>query len=532
MTDPPLIPGLRDLHRIGVGGFAEVYRATEEPFDRTVAVKVLSARRGEDDAVRAFERECRALGQVDGHGSIVTVHSAGTTEDGRPYLVMGHESGGSLQDRVDRGERPDPVSLALLGAALADALATAHRAGVLHRDVKPANVLLSATGVPKLSDFGIARLVGETATADGRVTASLLHAPPAQLDGRPATPAADAYSLGSTLATLAMGRPPHQHSPDDSMVALLARIALEPPPDLRPFGLPEDLSAVIGGLMQKDPAARPQDLGHVAQHLRHVADRHRAPHGPSNGSAVVQPTTSPRRSWAIWGATGPLLAVATAAVVAVLAMRDDGAADTVLPLADTPPLQLADGVDTGDAEVLAAGLFGAADLPPGRDWVEGRNIRFANTDTLDHPAVTFDVCDTPLDIDRIGPAVQRGYFAEDPDDDLAVVLGATMMGLTGDGEVLLDEIEAAYRSCTVYENLVAGGVRETTEIMDVQRIPVGPYTGLRTTIRFTGDGQELIETRIVADDVMILVQSDRQRVSPKDHEYLVAVILHQLSQLS
>ncbi len=256
-----------------------MYRAREETFDRTVAVKVLNSRMADAEALSRFERECRALGQVDGHPNIVTVHSAGTTVSGQPYLIMAYEPNGSLQDRLDRGLRPEPQQLAKIGGELADALATAHAADVLHRDVKPSNVLLSSREVPKLADFGIARLVGDTSrTKSGSITASIAHAPPEQIEGRAAGPASDAYSLGSTLAALALGHPPFMTSGNDSLASVLGRMVTQDPPDLQDVGQSEEMATLVAELMQKEPGARPADLSAVAARLRHMAERTDAPY--------------------------------------------------------------------------------------------------------------------------------------------------------------------------------------------------------------------------------------------------------------
>ena len=270
-----------------------MYRAREETFDRQVAVKVLNSAIADPEALARFQRECRALGQVDGHPNIVTVHSAGTTVNGHPYLIMAYEPNGSLQDRLDRGLRPEPQQLAKIGAELADALATAHATGVLHRDVKPANVLLSSREVPKLADFGIARLVGDSSrTKTGSITASIAHAPPEQVEGLPASPASDAYSLGSTMAALALGHPPFMTSDNDSLASVLGRLVTQDPPDLRTAGQSPELATLVSSLMRKDAADRPSDLAEVATSLRRMAESTTAAHATDTevNFAPVPPT--------------------------------------------------------------------------------------------------------------------------------------------------------------------------------------------------------------------------------------------------
>ncbi|MET0148180.1 MAG: protein kinase [Acidimicrobiales bacterium] len=260
------LASLQDVVEIGRGGFAVVYRAFQPRFGRTVAVKLLDPQ-GDPRAVERFERECEAMGMLSSHPNIVTIFDAGVTEDGKPYLVMEYMPDGTLDDRLEQeGPRPweDVVDV---GVKLAGALETAHEAGVLHRDVKPANVLCSPFGEPCLSDFGLARFGGQAKTT-GVVTATLLHAPPEILGGQPATPRSDVYSLASSLFTLLEGEAPFWRSTDESMLPLLARIADEPVPDLRGRGVPASVSAAIESAMAKEPEDRPLSAAAFGEALR------------------------------------------------------------------------------------------------------------------------------------------------------------------------------------------------------------------------------------------------------------------------
>lgn len=260
------LASLQDVVEIGRGGFAVVYRAFQPRFGRTVAVKLLDPQ-GDPRAVERFERECEAMGMLSSHPNIVTIFDAGVTEDGKPYLVMEYMPDGTLDDRLEQeGPRPweDVVDV---GVKLAGALETAHEAGVLHRDVKPANVLCSPFGEPCLSDFGLARFGGQAKTT-GVVTATLLHAPPEILGGQPATPRSDVYSLASSLFTLLEGEAPFWRSTDESMLPLLARIADEPVPDLRGRGVPGSVSVAIESAMAKEPEDRPLSAAAFGEALR------------------------------------------------------------------------------------------------------------------------------------------------------------------------------------------------------------------------------------------------------------------------
>ena len=225
------IPGLADPVQVGRGGSGAVYRARQPGLNRVVAVKVLSTVLDQAGRDR-FDREAYAMGTVAGHPNIVQVFTTGTTDTGRPYLVMPFVEGGSLADRV-----PVPWQYAVHYAVrLCGALETAHRAGVLHRDVKPSNVLISQFGEPLLADFGIARVSGGFETSEGLISASIPYAAPEILEGRPATPAADVYSLAATAFCAIAGSPPFAAGRDEAMVSLYLRITRDPVPDLRGLG--------------------------------------------------------------------------------------------------------------------------------------------------------------------------------------------------------------------------------------------------------------------------------------------------------
>jgi serine/threonine protein kinase/uncharacterized protein YegL len=308
---PPRIPGYELGELIGEGGFSTVYAARDEAFRRTVAVKVLHVRLDEGTR-RYFDGERHALGAVSGHPNIVDVYSSGVDADSRAYFVMEYMPGGSVAGR----SRPwDEV--VLMGVKLAGALESAHRVGVLHRDVKPENVLLSGYGEPKLADFGIARIEGDdVGPGSGFVTASPLHAAPEVLDKLPTTVASEVYSLGSTLYAMLAGRAAFQHDADDHPLALLYRVATEPVPDLRPHGIPGPVCDVLERAMAKDPDARPRsaralgvelqvaqrDLGVVptAMHVvlggeTTVIDPQSGPVAPSAPGAGSTPKPAPER---------------------------------------------------------------------------------------------------------------------------------------------------------------------------------------------------------------------------------------------
>ena len=260
--------GLEDVAELASGGFATVYRASQPAMGREVAVKVLTAP-VTDSLVRSrFARECRALGLLSDHPAIVTVFDEGFTGSGRPYLVMELMTGGSFADRLETQgplEWPDVLTI---GVRIAGALHSAHHHGVLHRDVKPANVLVSSYGAPKLGDFGIARLQGAEHTRTGALTGSLAHAAPELLGGAAPSERSDVYALGSTLFTLLHGETAFLYATDESVIPALARITSSPIPDLRDEGVPDEVCAAVEQLMAKRPDARPQSAAEAGRLLQ------------------------------------------------------------------------------------------------------------------------------------------------------------------------------------------------------------------------------------------------------------------------
>src|SRR5579862_6518027 len=245
------IPGITDPVRVGQGGFGTVYRASQPAYRRTVAVKVMSGPMLDDDGQRAFERECQALGSLSSHPNIVSLYAAGISDFERPYMIMDYLPGGSLGDRIV-GHPLAWQEAVEIGIKVSGALATAHAAGVLHRDVKPENILLSAYGEPQLADFGVARLQGGTRTATGTITGSLAHAAPEVLSGVSATEASDVWSLASTVETLILGRPPFHRDGETSLHPLITRILTGAPTDLRPLGVPDVMCEAIEAALVKD----------------------------------------------------------------------------------------------------------------------------------------------------------------------------------------------------------------------------------------------------------------------------------------
>lgn len=250
----PEIDGFENVELVGRGGFGEVYRAWQSEFGRWVALKVLSSRPDDAARVRA-QREALAMGSLSGHPNVVTIYTAGTTDDAAPYFVMPWLGRGSLGDRIETTgplRWQDSIDLAV---KLAGALHTAHTGGIIHRDVKPDNVLFSDFGEPQLADFGIALVAGSHETTGTSVTATILYAAPEVLAGASPTYVSDVYSLAATTYAAAVGQPAFAGTWEATLAQTIARIAHQPVP--RPPQIASDaVWGVLERAMAKDPEKR------------------------------------------------------------------------------------------------------------------------------------------------------------------------------------------------------------------------------------------------------------------------------------
>ena len=290
------IEGIEGAVPIGHGGFGTVYRAVQPAYRRTVAVKVLSLPLRDEPSRSAFDKECQALGSLSSHPNIVTLHQAGVTPHSQPYLIMEYLPGGSLAARVASGPLAWSDAV-VIGVKLAGALATAHRAGVLHRDVKPDNVLFSEYGEPQLADFGVARLFGATRTATGAFSGSITHAAPETLSGMSASAASDVWSLASTIATAIAGSPPFGSPTKASLQALITSILTADPIDLRSLSTPEPVCAAVEAGLAKDSWERPSTMDAFGSSLQEAQRLVGVPVTPMTvrNAAVAPPTPLPSR---------------------------------------------------------------------------------------------------------------------------------------------------------------------------------------------------------------------------------------------
>jgi serine/threonine-protein kinase PknK len=265
--------GFDDVAEVGRGGFGVVYRCVEPQLDRAVAVKVLTTNLDSDNLDR-FLREQRAMGRLSGHPHIVTVLRAGTTASGRPFIVMPYHAKDSLEALLRRQGPLSWEETLRIGVRLAGALEAAHHAGTLHRDVKPANILMSDYGEPQLTDFGIARIAGGFETMTGVITGSPAFTAPEVLGGAIPTAASDVYSLGATLFCALTGHAAFERRSGEKVVAQFLRITSEPIPDLREHELPADMAAIIERAMARDPVERPPTAAAFGDELREIQRSH------------------------------------------------------------------------------------------------------------------------------------------------------------------------------------------------------------------------------------------------------------------
>jgi serine/threonine-protein kinase len=257
------------VEEVGEGGMATVYRARDKELRREVAVKVLFhhlARR--DDVVRRFQREARAAAGLD-HPNILKIFDVGGGEaEQPPYIVMELIRGHSLLGEIEQKGPMLAELAACVGALLADALGAAHAAGIIHRDVKPANVLIASGGRVLLADFGVARLETEDSlvTKTGALLGTPAYMSPEQATGDTATARSDVYSLGATLYQLSTGALPFAGSPAKVLAQLAQGGAV--PAVKRHANVGPDLSRLIERMMQVDANARPDSAAAIAKELR------------------------------------------------------------------------------------------------------------------------------------------------------------------------------------------------------------------------------------------------------------------------
>jgi eukaryotic-like serine/threonine-protein kinase len=315
---------------IGVGGMGEIYRARDRELGRDVAVKLLGERFAGDEALRRrFKREALAAARLSGTPHVVTIFDVGEWE-GRPLIVMEYLPGGTLAERA-RGGPVDREEVLSWLAQAAIALDAAHAEGIVHRDVKPANLLFDGRGELRVADFGIARVVDDTATgltAAGTVLGTAGYLSPEQAQGLGATAASDRYALAVVAYELLTGGRPFERGSTTAEAIAHAQEPV-PPASERGVGLPASVDPVFERALAKDPAERFETASALVDALRESLGTG----GPTERTRVLPlpPAGRRRAPIAVFAAAGLLLGLLGAAVgLALSGDRDDRTARTVV----------------------------------------------------------------------------------------------------------------------------------------------------------------------------------------------------------
>jgi serine/threonine-protein kinase len=281
--------------RVGAGGMSTVYKAQDTVLERPVAIKLMNREVAADsDQLERFKREARAVAQLS-HPHIVTVIDYGE-DDGRPYIVLEYVGGETLKQRIRRSGRLPVAEAVAYAIEIARALGCAHASHIVHRDVKPQNVLIDDEGTAKVTDFGIARTLDEEGlTAEGRVLGTTDYVSPEQALGHPVTGQSDIYSLGIVLWEMLVGETPY---PGDNQVAVAMRHVREPLPDVQERR--DEVSAALGSVIDrataKDLARRYATAEDLVGDLEDALAIETARAGGATGEATAVLRTLPLRS--------------------------------------------------------------------------------------------------------------------------------------------------------------------------------------------------------------------------------------------
>jgi Tol biopolymer transport system component/tRNA A-37 threonylcarbamoyl transferase component Bud32 len=338
---------------LGIGGMGAVYKARDTQLNRPVAIKFLSTNLVDESARRRFQQEAKMASALN-HPHILTVHEAGEIE-GRQYLVTEFVDGGTLED-WSRAERRSWRQIVDLLIGVADGLATAHGSGILHRDIKPGNVLVSKSGYAKLADFGLAKLeedgplhaVTRTAqTRPGMILGTIPYMSPEQAAGKPLDARSDIFSFGVVLYELLTGdRPFGGRSSLETLQAIL-----DAPHKPLPDDLPVPLRLAVEKALEKDPSHRYQSMRELVVDLRREARR-------TQTVAAPRPAAAGSRRWLWAAAVMVVTAVATIAIMRGAGWLEFSSAPATNPLADARFTRLTDFPgDELDASLSADGRF-------------------------------------------------------------------------------------------------------------------------------------------------------------------------------
>ena len=373
------------VDEIARGAMGVVYKARDPLIDRVVAIKTVNiglSNAESETYERRFFREAKSAGRLN-HPNVVTIHDVGKSEE-VAYIAMEFLDGKSLREILDSGVVLPPHRIADIVAEIAEGLAFAHRAGVVHRDVKPANVMVLASGAVKITDFGIAQLPTGTRTMTGNVFGSPRYTSPEQVMGRPVDGRSDIFSLGAVLFEMLTGRAPFGGA---DLNGILKQVLTEPtpPPSTHNPKLPRAFDHIVARALAKDPVERYQDADEMARDLRRydIVDfetRAPAPLPPlehlteSKAAAAPElageppaPPAPPAPAWwkrkFVWGAAAS--AFVAAAVATTLAPRNEATPAAPPPVTSGGSIQAAAAPDPAPpAAAPVAPEPAAAPSPP------------------------------------------------------------------------------------------------------------------------------------------------------------------------
>lgn len=423
------------LEMLGTGGMGVVYKAFDTKLDRHVALKFLPTHlRRNEELKRRLKEEARAASTLD-HPNIVLIHDIDETPDGDLFIAMAFHEGATLRDRIGAASGGLPVAEALeIARQIATGLARAHERGILHRDVKPGNVIVAQDGVARIIAFGLAKSSDATVTADGSTKGTPLYMSPEQASGKPVDFRTELWSLGAVLYEMLAGKPPFR---GESQLQVMRAVADDQPPALREAlpGLCLEIEAIVARALQKDPAKRYQSAGEMARDL-YAALAGIDARGSQAAAAWAAPAI--RRRW-LYGAA----AVATLLAGVGLAWR-----------------------------------FGA---PRGPVTYPSEYIQFTNfSDSATAPALSPD--------GRVVTSFRGGgYFLGDGQKYVKMLPDGESRQLTNDPNVKYDPVFTPDGSRIAYTEVFT-----TTHSWDTWTVPVlgGPPTGTKRRWRLRRPGRE------------------------------------------
>lgn len=356
--DADLRPGTMVDHyrverQVGKGGMGEVYLASDTLLGRRVALKMVKPQLVVREKLRQqFLREARAMAKLS-HPNIVTIHGVGEA-DGRPYVALEFVDGETMRDRA-RHTAFVFQEAAVVGAEVADALAAAHAAGVIHRDLKPTNIMLGRDGRTRVLDFGLAKMIGgESMGVSGEMSLGALtdstltvmggtpmYMPPEQWKGTGTGWAADIWALGVLLYEMCTGRRPYERAieggdPVERMTQLCARVCSDDPVPIDDIGVPPVMYGIIAACLAKEPGRRPS-ASEVASALWAISEAPLARRGGGHtrsqseisvltSAAFSQPTPARRRPWIALGAAATVLVGGAVAAAVSFGQREESRA--------------------------------------------------------------------------------------------------------------------------------------------------------------------------------------------------------------